>query len=117
MTDEEWQLLANIGQMYKDLRLAAGLTQQQAARMIGTSQARVTPLESGQADIMVTTLNRWANIYGYEVQISLVPIEDEFDKALREAAQELAEECDCAAHSYLGRECTCYCVHEEGKVA
>lgn len=92
MTDEEWNLLAAIGGMYKDLRVESGLTQRQAADKIGTSQARVPVLEKGQADIMVTTLNRWANLYGHEVQISLVPIEDEFTKALREAAEELASE-------------------------
>lgn len=92
MTEEEWQLLADIGQMYKDLRLSAGLGQRGAAAILGTSQARVPVLEKGQADVMVTTLNRWAHIYGYVVEINLVPIEDEFDKALREAVEELAEE-------------------------
>lgn len=92
MTDEEWRLLASIGELYKDLRLEAGLTQSQAASAIGSSQGRVPVLEHGQADVMVTTLSRWAHLYGYEVQISLVPIEDEFTKALREAAEELANE-------------------------
>lgn len=101
MTDEEWQLLADIGEMYKNLRLEARLTQRQASDALGTSQARVPVLEHGTADVMVTTLNRWANLYGHKVQITLVPIEDEFDTALREAVEELAAEY----------------VHEEGKVA
>lgn len=113
MTEQEWHLLAQIGELYKELRLEAGLTQREVATALGTSQARVPVLEHGQADVMITTLNRWASVYGHQVQITLVPIEDEFTKALREAAEELAEECDCPAHSYLGRECTCYCVHEE----
>lgn len=117
MSEEEWQLLENIGEMYKSLRLAAGLQQREAAQALGTSQARIPVLEKGQADVMVTTLSRWASLYGYQVEIKLIPIEDEFTKALREAAESLAAECDCPAHSYLGRECTCYCVHEEGKVA
>lgn len=89
MSEEEWQLLANIGAIYKELRLESGLTQRQAADMLNTSQARVPVLEKGQADIMVTTLNRWANLYGHKVEIHLVPIEDEFDKALRESIEEL----------------------------
>lgn len=92
MSDEEWQLLKNIGEMYRDLRLESGLTQREASDALHTSQARVPVLEHGQADVMITTLNRWANLYGYQVQISLVPIEDEFDKALREAVEELDAE-------------------------
>lgn len=113
MSDQEWRLLEDIGQMFKDLRVESGMTQQQAARALGVSQGRVPVLEHGQADVMITTLNRWASLYGLGVQISLVPIEDEFDEALREAAEELADECDCPAHSYFGRECTCCCVHSE----
>lgn len=97
MTEEEWNLLAAIGEMYKELRIESGLTQREAADRLNTSQARVPVLEKGQADIMVTTLNRWANLYGHEVQISLVPIEDEFTKALREAAEELEAEKEEAA--------------------
>lgn len=85
-------MLANIGAMYHELRQEHEMTQQQAARAVGVSQGRVSVLELGQADVMITTLHRWAHIYGCEVQISLVPIEDEFDKALREAAEELAQE-------------------------
>lgn len=92
MTEREWEILAGIGELFKELRQEAGLTQREAALALGTSQARVPVLEHGQADVMITTLNRWAGLYGYEVQINLVPIEDEFDKALREALEELAEE-------------------------
>lgn len=92
ITEEEWALLQSIGGIFKELRLEHGLTQKAAAQKLGTSQARVPVLEHGQADVMLLTLNRWANLYGHEVQISLVPIEDEFDKALREAMEELEEE-------------------------
>lgn len=97
MTEEEWEMLAGIGAMFKELRDASGLTQKQAASRLNTSQARVPVLEHGQADVMVTTLMRWAGLYGYALEVSLVPIEDEFTKALREAAEELAAEQENAA--------------------
>lgn len=77
MSFEEWAWLEDIGQMFKELRLKSGMTQRQAANKLGTSQARVPVLEHGQADVMLTTLNRWANLYGHEVQITLVPYEEE----------------------------------------
>ena len=93
MSDDEWATLAQIGSMFKELRLEAGLNQKEAAKALGTSQARLPVLENGQADVMITTLMRHAALYGYNVEISLVPAEeDEFTKALREAVEELEEE-------------------------
>lgn len=74
MTELEWNLLQNIGALYKELRVESGLTQREAALKVGTSQARVPVLEQGQADVMITTLNRWANVYGYQVEIGLVKL-------------------------------------------
>lgn len=78
ITDEEWALLKDLGRMFKELRHEHGLSQKKAAQKLGTSQARLPVLENGQADVMLLTLNRWANLYNHEVQISLVPYpEDE----------------------------------------
>lgn len=77
MTEAEWNLLGNIGDIYKELRLEAGISQKAAAEKAASSQARVCYLEGGKKDIMITTLNRWANVYGYELEINLVPLPTE----------------------------------------
>lgn len=91
MTEDEWDFLRQIGEMFKDARVQAGLTQKEAARAVGTSQARFPVLENGQADVMITTLMRWADIYGCRIEVRLIPDEEEseFDAALREALEEL----------------------------
>lgn len=76
MTEREWALLGNIGGLFKDLRTEAGFSQKEAARRIGTSQARLPVLENGQADVMITTLQRWAKVYGYELEISVIKLPD-----------------------------------------
>jgi len=100
MSDEEWELLADIGKIMKQFRLDAGLMQRDAAKLANTSQARVPVLEKGQADVMITTLNRWANVYGYALSVSFVPLQyeeelpqgDAFDAALAEAMADTTTE-------------------------
>lgn len=77
ITEREWALLANIGALFRELREEAGLSQKAAARLLGTSQARFPVLENGQADVMITTLQRHASLYGYDVEVSVVkkPVE------------------------------------------
>lgn len=74
ITDVERALLRIIGEILKDLREQSGLTQSQAAKSVGMAQSRLPVLENGQADLMLTTLNRWANAYGHCVEISFVPL-------------------------------------------
>lgn len=94
--DEKIELLQRVGNVFRDFRVAAGLTQKQAARDAGTAQARVSYLENGGTDIMLTTIQRWANFYGYELRLTFVPIEDEgtkeFNDALAQALAEIEEE-------------------------
>ena len=92
MSEEEWDLLAGIGAMYKEMRVESGMTQREAAKEAGTSQARVPVLEQGQADVMVTTLQRWAYIYGYKLEVSVVKIEEAEAEAL--AALQAEEKAD-----------------------
>lgn len=75
---EEWtvNLLAGVGTMFRDTRQEAGLTQRQAAKIAGSTQAQISYLESGKMDVRVSTLQRWALVYGYEIGISLVSIEE-----------------------------------------
>jgi transcriptional regulator with XRE-family HTH domain len=81
MSDEEWDLLKQIGQKFKEIRLRSNLTQIEAAKQVSMRQARIPVLENGQADVMITTLSRWAKVYGYEINIELVPIPAEESEA------------------------------------
>lgn len=89
---EEWALLEDVGELFRELREESGLTQREAARAIESTQARISDIENGKSDILVGTLSRWASAYGYRLDIGLVPMEDEFDIALNAAIQELQEE-------------------------
>ena len=59
-------------------RKAAGLTQAQIARRIGTTQSAVARLESGTAKHLpsLTTLHRYADAVGCRVEIRLVRSRD-----------------------------------------
>jgi transcriptional regulator with XRE-family HTH domain len=52
-------------------RLAAGLSQTQVAARMGTSQSAVARLESGDADIRLSTLERYAAAVGRRLGWSL----------------------------------------------
>lgn len=81
MSPDEWDLLKQIGQKFKEIRLRSNLTQIEAAKQVSMRQARIPVLENGQADVMITTLSRWAKVYGYEINIELVPIPAEESEA------------------------------------
>ena len=51
-----------------------GLTQNEAARLLGTSQARISELYNGKVDQMTyDRLLGWLNALGSDVQITVVP--------------------------------------------
>jgi transcriptional regulator with XRE-family HTH domain len=54
-------------------RVAAGLSQTEVAARMGTSQSAVARLESGDADIRLSTLERYAAALGRELGWSLRP--------------------------------------------
>jgi transcriptional regulator with XRE-family HTH domain len=59
-------------------RLELGLSQTEVAARMGTSQSAVARLESGEADLRLSTLERYAAAIGQRLdwKLSLMPPED-----------------------------------------
>jgi len=55
-----------------ELRQAAGLSQTQVAARMGTSQSAVARLESGSADVRLSTLEKYAAAVGSSLELGLV---------------------------------------------
>jgi len=75
--EEKKDLWVNIGLALQELRAQEGLTQRQAAALASSTQARISDLELGRADMFVSTLEQWARVYGYHVEVHFVPIEED----------------------------------------
>jgi ribosome-binding protein aMBF1 (putative translation factor) len=69
----EARLAAEVGEHIHAAREAAGLSQRELARRMGTSQAAVDRLESGGVGATLTTLQRVATALDLEVSIELRP--------------------------------------------
>jgi len=52
-------------------RVALGLTQTEVAARMGTSQSAVARLESGQGDLRLSTLERYAAAVGHRLEMRL----------------------------------------------
>lgn len=55
------------------LRKAAGLTQADVARAMGTTQSAVSELEAGAADPRLGTLQRYTRAVGAHLEVSVSP--------------------------------------------
>jgi ribosome-binding protein aMBF1 (putative translation factor) len=69
----EASLAAEVGERIHDAREAAGISQRELARRMGTSQAAINRLESGGVGATLTTLQRVATALGLEVNVELRP--------------------------------------------
>jgi ribosome-binding protein aMBF1 (putative translation factor) len=63
MSDERRRLVADLTEQ----RRSAGLSQTEVAARMGTSQSAVARLETGEADIRVSTLERYAAAIGSQL--------------------------------------------------
>lgn len=61
----------------RKLREAAGLTQRKAAEHYGCTPQMLSKVESGDHDIRVGTLWKYADALGYQVQINFVPKQED----------------------------------------
>ena len=57
-----------------NLRMAAGLTQQQLADKIGAKRAYIARIEKGHIDIQLSTYLRFLEGLGYQLKISPEPV-------------------------------------------
>lgn len=74
------EMAARRHQLVSDLearRISLGLTQTDVAARMGTSQSAVARLESGEADIRLSTLERYAAALSHELAWHLKPVEEE----------------------------------------
>ena len=58
-------------------RQALGLSQTEVAARMGTSQSAVARIESGHADVKLTTIERYAAALGWQVEFRLRGLEHE----------------------------------------
>ncbi|HEY8455287.1 MAG TPA: helix-turn-helix transcriptional regulator [Actinopolymorphaceae bacterium] len=54
-----------------ELRKRSGLSQTQVAARMGTSQSAVARLEAGDADVRLSTLERYALAIGHQIEVRL----------------------------------------------
>jgi len=57
------------------LRQDSGLTQNQVAEVMGTSQSAVSELEGGGTDPRLSTIQRYARSFGLSITVSIVKVE------------------------------------------
>jgi ribosome-binding protein aMBF1 (putative translation factor) len=69
----ETQLAVEVGERIHAAREAAGLSQRELARRMGTSQSAIDRLESGGVGATLTTLQRVATALGLEISVELRP--------------------------------------------
>lgn len=69
MADDVPELIGRLS----ELRRSQGLSQTEIAARMGTSQPALARLESGQADLRLSTLERYARALGTDISFALRP--------------------------------------------
>jgi transcriptional regulator with XRE-family HTH domain len=65
-----------LGDQLVERRRSLGLSQTQVAARMGTSQSAVARLESGTADVLLSTVDRYASALGRRLEWSLTDPEE-----------------------------------------
>lgn len=61
-----------IGEMLKQIRLEAGITQEELAQKMDTKKSAISRIENHAQDIKLSTLQKFAHLMGKEIKIELV---------------------------------------------
>ncbi|MBK5228791.1 MAG: helix-turn-helix transcriptional regulator [Actinobacteria bacterium] len=80
------------GELIKEARLRAGLTQQELADRMGSSQSVIVRWESGQRSPTVETLVRAARASGLDVAMSIVARDIDHERQIRANLRRTPEE-------------------------
>lgn len=62
-----------IGILLRQAREAAGLTQEQVARRLGTQKSAISRMENHAEDVRLSTLRAYAKAVGADLHVSLAP--------------------------------------------
>lgn len=57
------------------MRKQAGLTQEQAAILMGTQKSNISRLEHGETNPQLSTLQKYARACGYELTLGFKPLQ------------------------------------------
>jgi DNA-binding XRE family transcriptional regulator len=60
-----------IGEMLKQARIEAGLTQEDVAKKLNTKKSAISRIENHAKDIRLSTLENFANSVGKELKVSI----------------------------------------------
>lgn len=61
-----------VARQLRDIRVENGISQKEAARRMGSDQAFISRIESGERDLHLSTLHRYADAVHAEVQMRVV---------------------------------------------
>jgi len=67
---DEASLAARVGELVREARESAGLSQRELARRAGTTQAVISRIEMGSVGATLTTLQRIATSLGVDLEVS-----------------------------------------------
>ena len=81
MSDEVPDINEVVGQMFREIREERGLTQYQAAELVGTPQYRLSRIETGRASMKLSTVEELAERWGYDIEINFVARPETTQKA------------------------------------
>ncbi len=73
-----------IQEILTSLRKRKGLTQQEVGNFLGVSHAAISDLENSKTEVTLTTLERWAECLGKEVEVGLKNIKQTLNTNMKE---------------------------------
>lgn len=78
-----------LGRMLRDIRVKQGWSQKDMAKELGSTQATLSYLENGKVNVTIDTLARYAEFFGYEMEVRFNEPKTEWDAAFADALKEL----------------------------